>query len=193
MSAAGAAIGGTRLECVQGDITRQAGVDAVVNAANAALMPGGGVAGALHRAAGPGLYAECRQLAPIRPGQAVATGAHELPNRWVIHCLGPVYGVDRPEAVLLAACYRHALRLAQELGARSIAFPAISTGIFGYPKQEAAEVAWGEVMRLLPLPGIELVRFVLFTAADRDLHLRVLAALATGSGAAGPGVRRSTE
>ena len=180
MSAAGAAIGGTRLECVQGDITRQTGVDAVVNAANAALMPGGGVAGAIHRAAGPGLYAECRPLAPLRPGQAVITGAHALPNRWVIHCLGPVYGVDRPEAALLAACYRQALRLAQERGARSIAFPAISTGIFGYPKQEAAEVAWGEVFRQLPLPGMELVRFVLFTAADRDLQLRVLAALTAG-------------
>ncbi len=147
---------------------------------NAALMPGGGVAGAIHRAAGPGLYAECRPLAPIRPGQAVITGAHALPNRWVIHCLGPVYGVDRPEAALLAACYRQALRLAQKQGARSIAFPAISTGIFGYPKQEAAEVALGEVTRLLPLPGMALVRFVLFTAADRDLHLRVLAALAAG-------------
>ena len=188
MSAAGAVIGGTRLECVQGDITRQTGVDAVVNAANAALMPGGGVAGAIHRAAGPGLYAECRPLAPIRPGRAVITGAHALPNRWVIHCLGPVYGVDRPEAALLASCYRQALRLAREQGARSIAFPAISTGIFGYPKQEAAEVALGEVSRLLPLPGMELVRFVLFTAADRDLHLRVLAALARGSGAGGPRV-----
>lgn len=187
-SAAGATAGGTRLECVQGDITRQAGVDAVVNAANAALMPGGGVAGAIHRAAGPGLYAECRPLAPIRPGEAVLTGAHQLPNRWVIHCLGPVYGVDRPEAALLAACYRQALRLAQQQGARSIAFPAISTGIFGYPRQEAAEVAVGEVIRQLPLAGIELVRFVLFTAADRDLHLRVLAALGADSGAGGTGV-----
>ena len=128
-----------------GDITRQEGFDAVVNAANAQLRPGGGVAGAIHRAAGPGLYEECRPLAPIKPGQAVITGGHGLPNRHVIHCLGPVYGVDTPSAVLLADCYRNALKVAEEHGLASLAFPAISTGIFGYPVAEAARVAMSAV------------------------------------------------
>lgn len=95
-------IKGVTIECVQGDITRQEGFDAVVNAANAELRPGGGVSGAIHRAAGPGLAEECRPLAPIKPGQAVITSAHKLPNRFVIHCLGPVYGVDKPSDRLLA-------------------------------------------------------------------------------------------
>ncbi|MEW5935275.1 MAG: macro domain-containing protein, partial [Bacillota bacterium] len=107
-------VGGVRIECVQGDIVRQVGFDAIVNAANAQLRSGGGVAGAIHRAAGPGLEEECRPLAPIRPGQAVITGGHNLPNRYVIHCLGPVYGRDEPSDQLLATCYRNALRLAEE-------------------------------------------------------------------------------
>lgn len=102
-------IEGITLECVMGDIARQADVEAVVNAANAGLRPGGGVAGALHRAAGPGLEEECRPLAPIRPGQALITGAYALPNRYVIHCLGPVCGRDEPAHELLASCYRGAL------------------------------------------------------------------------------------
>ncbi|MGH9535812.1 MAG: macro domain-containing protein [Terriglobales bacterium] len=174
----GATIGPARLEIVVGDIARQPEMDAVVNAANASLLPGAGVAGAIHRAAGPGLYAECRPLAPIRTGQAVITGAHQLPNRWVIHCLGPVYGLDQPAAELLASCYRQALRLAQAHGAAAIAFPAISTGVFGYPKAEAAEVALDAVLGLFPLPGIQRVRFVLFTPAERDLYRRVLDARA---------------
>src|SRR5690606_38570363 len=129
------------VECVVGDIVAQSDIDAVVNAANAQLRSGGGVAGALHRAAGPGLEAECRPLAPIRPGQAVITGAHRLPNRHVIHCLGPVYGHDEPATELLADCYRNALRLAEQHGVRSIGFPSISTGAFGYPLPEAAAVA----------------------------------------------------
>ncbi len=124
---------GTTIECVQGDIAAQPDLDAVVNAANAELRPGGGVAGALHRAAGPGLDEECRPLAPIAPGQAVITGAHNLPNRHVIHCLGPIYGQDEPADVLLAQCYRNALLLAEHEALTSIGFPALSTGAFGYP------------------------------------------------------------
>jgi len=130
-----------RIELTRGDITAQPDVDAIVNAANAELRIGGGVAGAIHRIAGPGLEEECRPLAPIRPGQAVITGGHDLPNRRVIHCLGPVYGRDEPADELLADCYRNALRLADEAELGSVAFPAISTGVFGYPVGEAAEVA----------------------------------------------------
>ncbi len=114
-----------RLECLQGDIANQPDIDVVVNAANAQLRTGGGVAGALHRAAGPELERACRPLAPIAPGQAVITEAFALPNRHVIHCLGPVYGRDRPEAELLADCYRNALELAEQHGLASIAFPAL--------------------------------------------------------------------
>ena len=147
-------VSGVTVECVQGDITAQAGFDAVVNAANAQLKRGGGVAGAIHRAAGPGLEEECRPLAPIKPGQAVITGAHKLPNRYVIHCLGPVYGVDEPSDELLADCYRNALKLAERHGISSIAFPAISTGAFGYPMKEAAEVALRTVLEMAPLPKL---------------------------------------
>jgi O-acetyl-ADP-ribose deacetylase (regulator of RNase III) len=168
--------GGVTLECVQGDIANQPDMDAVVNAANAQLLIGGGVAGAIHRAAGPGLEVECRPLAPIRPGEAVITGGHELPNRYVIHCLGPVYGADQPAEGLLASCYRRALQLAEQNQVRSIAFPALSTGAFGYPMEAAARVAcetiWQERDRLSSLRHI---RFVLFGQEDRALHARVLA------------------
>ena len=110
----------------------------------------------------PGLYEECRPLAPIKPGQAVITGGHDLPNRHVIHCLGPVYGVDTPSAVLLADCYRNALKVAEEHGLASLAFPAISTGIFGYPAAEAAHVAMSAVAEVaLELCSVRVVRFVL--------------------------------
>jgi O-acetyl-ADP-ribose deacetylase (regulator of RNase III) len=169
------ALGTSSVECVQGDITNQPDIEAVVNAANAALLPGGGVAGAIHRAAGPGLYEECRPLAPIRPGQAVITGGHRLPNRFVIHCLGPVYGVDVPSAALLADCYRNALRIAGERGIRSIAFPAISAGVFGYPMEEAAQVAVQVVgMELARRPTIRQVRFVLFDRAALRTYERLL-------------------
>lgn len=168
-----------KIEIRRGDIADQPDLDAVVNAANAALAPGGGVAGAIHRAAGPGLYAECRALAPIRPGQAVITGAHDLPNRFVIHCLGPVFGVDEPAAALLAACYQSALDLAVRHDLRSIGFPALSTGVFGYPMADAARVAFQAILPRLPhLASLETIRFVLFTEADRALHARVFAALA---------------
>ncbi|MFW6133591.1 MAG: macro domain-containing protein, partial [Planctomycetota bacterium] len=129
------------IECVEGNITDQQDVDAVVNAANAELRPGGGVAGAIHRAAGAGLDRACRPLAPIRAGQAVITPAFDLPNSHVIHCLGPVYGRDEPADDLLASCYRRALELAEENHLASVAFPAISTGAFGYPMDAAAKLA----------------------------------------------------
>ena len=164
-------LGSLTIEMVSGDITRQPDVDCVVNAANAQLLPGGGVAGAIHRAAGPGLKEECRPLAPIRPGQAVITGGHGLPNKYVIHCLGPVYGHDEPAEVLLGDCYRNALRLADDQGIGSIAFPSISTGVFGYPMGEAAEVAVGTVAREAPgLHQVRLVRFVLFGPEALAIH-----------------------
>jgi O-acetyl-ADP-ribose deacetylase (regulator of RNase III) len=163
------------IECLQGDIAHQPDIDAVVNAANARLETGGGVAGALHRAAGPGLAEECRPLAPIQPGQAVISSAHDLPNRYVIHCLGPVYGVDEPADVLLTGCYRQALELAHRHDVASIAFPAISAGAFGYPAAEAARIALSTVLDGLPeYPGLERVRFVLFDAASTQLHQRTL-------------------
>lgn len=170
MQAHKAEVGGITVELVVGDIANQPDVDAVVNAANAQLLPGGGVAGAIHRAAGPGLAAECRPLAPISPGEAVITGGHGLPNGFVIHCLGPVYGTDRPEDELLAACYRNALELADRHGLESIAFPAISTGVFGYPVELAAEVALGAVVATAcRLESVRTVRFVL--SDDRVLRL----------------------
>ena len=166
---------GVAVECVRGDITSQDDVAAIVNAANAELRSGGGVAGAIHRAAGPGLEEEARRFAPIGPGEAVMTGGHDLPNRHVIHTLGPVYGRDRPEAELLANCYKNSLALAEESGIDSIAFPAISTGIFGYPVEEAAEVALRAVVEATGgLERVRLVRFVLFGEKDLEVHEKVL-------------------
>lgn len=171
-------IGGVTVECIQGDITRQPEMDAIVNAANAQLMPGGGVAGAIHRAAGPELAQECRPLAPIEPGQAVITSGHRLPNRHVIHCLGPVYGRDVPSDALLASCYRNALRLADRHRLASVGCPAISTGVFGYPVREAAEVALRVVKDEAPsLSSVRHVRFVLFGEEDLRIHEEVLSSL----------------
>lgn len=172
---------GVTIECVQGDIAAQDDMDAVVNAANAELRIGGGVAGALHRAAGPGLEEECRPLAPISPGEAVITGGHGLPNPHVIHCLGPVYGRDEPADELLRSCYREALRLAEEGGLGSVAFPAISTGAFGYPMEAAAEVALRTVWQAAPrLEKVSHVRFTLFGAHAMKVHAEVLRRLAEG-------------
>ncbi len=168
-------IQGVIIECVQGDIARQPDIDAVVNAANAQLLRGGGVAGALHKAAGPGLEEECRPLAPIRPGEAVITGAHNLPNSHVVHCLGPIYGRDKPEEKLLASCYTNALHLADEEGLSSIAFPAISSGAFGYPLQAAAQIALRTTQDTIPdLASVKLVRFVLFSQADVQMYEKIL-------------------
>jgi O-acetyl-ADP-ribose deacetylase len=169
-------VDGVTVECLQGDITAQDDVAAIVNAANAELRSGGGVAGAIHRAAGSGLEEEARPLVPIRPGEAVMTGGHDLPNPHVIHTLGPVYGQDRPEAELLANCYRNSLAVAEENGIDSIAFPAISTGVFGYPVEEAAEVALRTVVQEAEgLAHVRLIRFVLFGEKDYEVHEKVLA------------------
>lgn len=175
-------IGRLALEVVRGDITNQPDVDAVVNAANAQLMPGGGVAGAIHRAAGPGLAEECRPLAPIAPGEAVLTAGHGLANRWIIHCLGPVYGRDEPAEELLAACYRNALELAGEKGMRGVAFPAISAGAFGYPVAEAARVSLAAIAGNAPRQAsLELVRFVLFDARTWAAYAEQLRTLESAS------------
>ena len=151
------------IETALGDITEQL-VDAIVNAANSSLLGGGGVDGAIHRAAGPELLAECRLLGGCEPGQAKATGGHGLPARHVIHTVGPVWhggGAGEPET--LAACHRNAVALAAELGCRTVAFPAISTGVYGYPVELAAGVAVAATAEALDAQGtVELVRFVLF-------------------------------
>jgi O-acetyl-ADP-ribose deacetylase (regulator of RNase III) len=155
------------IEAVQGDITAQH-VDAIVNAANSSLLGGGGVDGAIHRAGGAAILEECRRLGGCKTGDAKATTAGQLPARWVIHTVGPVWrGGDDGEPELLASCHRRALEVAAGLGARSVAFPAISTGIYGYPVEAAAPVAVAAVRDALR-PPVELVRFVLFS----DEHLR---------------------
>jgi O-acetyl-ADP-ribose deacetylase (regulator of RNase III) len=176
------AFGSVTVRLVQGDIARQPDVDAVVNAANAQLETGGGVAGAIHRAAGPGLAREARAHAPIRPGEAVITGGHELPNPHVIHVLGPVYGRDEPSDELLAAGYRRALELAEAAGLASVATPAISTGAFGYPIDEAARVALRTVADLAPeLGSIRELRFVLWSERDLNVFRRALDEVADGT------------
>jgi O-acetyl-ADP-ribose deacetylase (regulator of RNase III) len=167
------------VEVIAGNIAKQKDMEAVVNAANAWLRPGGGVAGAIHRAAGPGLEKECRPMAPIKPGEAVISGAHNLPNRYVIHCLGPVYGRDKPEDELLAACYRRALELAEEKGIESVAFPAISTGAFGYPLEAATEVAFRTIGDMIPgLKKVKHIRFVLHGESALKIHEKYLDSLA---------------
>lgn len=170
-------LNGSRIEVVVGDITDQPDLEAVVNAANAELRTGGGVAGAIHRAAGPELESEAVPMGPIAPGDCVRTGAHELPNAHVLHCLGPVYGKDHPAEELLAACYRNALLVAEEYAVSSVGFPAISTGAFGFPMGPAAEVAATTVVQLLPaLEQVRLVRFVLFDEPAYHAHVNALAA-----------------
>ncbi len=155
-----------RIELVRGDI-RTERVDAIGNAANAALRGGGGVDGAIHRAAGPGLLEELIRRYPdgTPTGTAVATGGHGLPARWILHAVGPVWqGGSHGEAELLRGAYRSALALADELGAASVAFPAISMGIYGYPPEEGASVALGAVHEHLAGESVvQLVRFVLFS------------------------------
>lgn len=170
--------GEVTVELVRGDITDQPDVDAIANAANAELRTGGGVAGAIHRAAGPGLADEAVPLGPIAPGEVVLTGGHDLPNPHVLHCLGPVYGRDEPSDELLADCYRRALEVADDHDLTSVAFPAISTGAFGYPLRPATEVALTTIRDTAPsLRSVRLVRMVLHTAGDLEVHEEVLGEL----------------
>lgn len=155
------------IEVVRGDITREQ-VDAIVNAANASLRGGGGVDGAIHRAAGPRLAEAGAAIAPCRPGDAKATPAFDLdpPVRWVIHTVGPVWrGGGHGEAEVLASCYQRSLAVADELSVRSIAFPAISTGAFGYPLDQAARIAVGTLQSVST--GVETIRLVAF---DRETY-----------------------
>ncbi len=155
----------SRIVLVRGDLT-EADVDAVVNAANSSLLGGGGVDGAIHRRGGPDILAACRELRATRfpdglpTGQAVATTAGRLPARWVIHTVGPVHAAREDRSTLLASCYRESLRVADELGAVTVAFPAVSAGVYGWPMDDAARIAVGTV-RDTPT-SVREVRFVLF-------------------------------
>jgi len=172
-----------RITLVQGDITAQE-VDVVVNAANGSLLGGGGVDGAIHRRGGPRILAECRRIRSVRypdglpVGHAVATTGGDLPAAHVIHVVGPVYGREPDAPRLLASCHHEALRLADELGARSIAFPAISTGAYGYPLDEAAAVAIAAVRAAES--RLEEIRFVLFGTPAHTAFLRALATAESG-------------
>lgn len=168
-----------RIELVEGNITQQE-VDAIVNAANSSLMGGGGVDGAIHRAGGPAILEECTEIRRARypdglpTGQAVSTTAGNLPARWVIHTVGPVYSRSQDRSGLLASCHTESLGVADGLGATTVAFPAISTGIYGYPLGEAAEVAIGAVRGAET--SVEEVRFVLFGQKALEAFERALGA-----------------
>jgi O-acetyl-ADP-ribose deacetylase (regulator of RNase III) len=172
-------IAGARIDLVQGDITRQE-TDAIVNAANTTLLGGGGVDGAIHRAGGPAILAECRRLGGCETGDAKITTGGNLPARHVIHAVGPVYRDGRHgETERLASAYRRSLEVAVEHGLRSIAFPSISTGAYRFPIAEAAPVALGTVARFLAdhAGALDLVRFVLFSAPDLAAYETAVAGL----------------
>ncbi len=165
-----------QVEALQGDITRLA-LDAIVNAANPTLLGGGGVDGAIHRAAGPRLLAECRALGGCETGQARITGGYDLPARHVIHTVGPVWrGGGHGEPELLAGCYRSSLRLAAEHGLASIAFPAISCGVYGYPPAAAAAVALAAIEAFRAEPGsVRRIALVCFERTLLEIYTRALA------------------
>jgi O-acetyl-ADP-ribose deacetylase (regulator of RNase III) len=170
-----------RVAVVQGDLTRL-DVDAIVNAANGSLLGGGGVDGAIHRAAGPGLLEECRALGGAATGEVKRTGGHRLRARHVLHAVGPVWrGGGAGEDEALARCYRNALRLAAEAGIRSVAFPAISTGAYGFPIDRATRIAVAEVRRALEAGSpVERVVFCCFSASDREEYEDALDEAAAG-------------
>jgi O-acetyl-ADP-ribose deacetylase (regulator of RNase III) len=170
-----------RISVVTGDITRL-DVDAIVNAANATLLGGGGVDGAIHRAAGPGLLEECRTLGGAATGEVKLTGGHRLPARHVLHAVGPVWqGGGAGEDEALARCYRNALRIAGEAGLRSVAFPAISTGAYGFPLERATRIAVAEVRLALEAGSpVERVVFCCFSDGDRATYERALGEAARG-------------
>jgi O-acetyl-ADP-ribose deacetylase len=167
-----------RIQVVQGDLTEEH-VDAIVNAANSGLLGGGGVDGAIHRRGGPAILTECRELRRttfpdgLPTGQAAATTAGKLPARWVIHTVGPMYSGSTGDADLLASCHAESLRVADELGARTVAFPAISTGVYGYPLEEAAPVAIRAVRSART--NVQEVRFVLFGRSAYEAFERAVA------------------
>ena len=159
---------------VRGDITQRS-VDAIVNAANSSLLGGGGVDGAIHRAAGPELLAACKKLGGCPTGSAKPTAGFDLPAKWIFHAVGPVWnGGNSGEPDLLAGCYRTCFALAKELGAQSIAFPAISTGIYHYPKGQAAQIAVHESQQLATTSGVDLIEFVCFDEPTAMLYERLL-------------------
>jgi O-acetyl-ADP-ribose deacetylase (regulator of RNase III) len=170
-----------RLVVVQGDITKQK-VDAIVNAANQQLIKGGGVDGAIHRAAGPKLQEECRQIGGCPTGEARITKGYGLPAKHVIHAVGPRWhGGGKGEADLLASCYRNALELAVANGAKMVAFPGISTGVYGYPLEDATRIAITTVAEVLERePSIEQVRFVTFGDEATKVAERILSEVAKG-------------
>ena len=165
-----------KLTTLQANITTLA-VDAIVNAANSSLLGGGGVDGAIHRAAGPKLVAACRLLGGCKTGDAKITPGFALPARWVIHTVGPVWrGGDQGEPEFLASCYRRSLELAAQQGAATVAFPCISTGIYGYPVEAAALVAINAVTEALKSPcGVQEVIFCCYSASDVAVYERLLA------------------
>jgi len=169
----------SRIDIVEGDITTLP-LDAIVNAANTELAPGGGVCGAIHRGAGPELAETCAGLGGCDTGEAKITPGFRLPARYVIHTVGPVWGGgERNEGKLLAACHRNSLALAAQAGLTSVAFPAIATGIYGFPPDRAALIAVRTVREALPeTPSIERVVFCCFDDASRELHEAALAATA---------------
>ena len=168
----------TRIEIIQGDITKQT-ADAIVNAANTSLLGGGGVDGAIHRAAGPELLEECRGLGGCKTGEAKLTGGYRLPAKYVIHTPGPVWhGGKNGEEALLASCYRSCLRLAAEQGCKTVDFPSISTGVYRFPLEKAARIAVGTIADFLrEHPELERVRMVCFDAGTRACYEQALAEL----------------
>ena len=167
-----------RIQIIQGDITKQA-VDAIVNAANCSLLGGGGVDGAIHRAAGPELLAECRTLNGCATGQAKITKGYRLPAKYVIHTPGPVWhGGSRGEPELLASCYRSSLTLAREHGCKTVDFPSISTGVYHFPLEKAAEIAISTIAAFLETaPELQQVRMVCFDARTKAHYDQALARL----------------